>query len=106
MIDSIGRSKNIRNWSTFQRRTASNIEKAITIFETSLAVAVGNVRRNRLCRTNPLVASITMNAVDILRDRERESDLIDREATIIQSIVIKDWFGHRRSFRVRVPVDA
>ncbi len=104
IIDSIGRSKNILNRGAFQGRTTSHIEKTISIFETSLPVTLGNIQRNRLCRSKPLVARMMMKAPKILRYSERGSDINDREAINIQPIVIKDLFDHHQFIRVRVPL--
>ncbi len=79
IIYSTGYSKDILDRGAFQRRTTSDIEKTIPVFETSFPVTFGNVQRNRLCYPKPLVASMTMKATEILRERKRGSDTIEIE---------------------------
>ena len=63
--------ENVLDRGTFECRPTSDVKKPTAIFEASFAVALGNVQRNRLSGTKPLVTRVTMSTVQILGDGER-----------------------------------
>lgn len=52
------------NCSTFKSRTESDFKESILVFETLLAIALGNVQWNRLRRTQPLVSSLSIRTAE------------------------------------------
>jgi len=71
IVECVGCRQHVLDRSTFECRTAGNIEKATTIFEAAFAVAFCDVQWDLLRSTEPLIASVAMSAVEILGDGER-----------------------------------
>ena len=71
IVNAVRRSEHVLNCRAFQCRSASDVEKAIAIFEAAFPVPFGNVQRNRLSGTKPLITGMTMKSVESLRDFER-----------------------------------
>jgi hypothetical protein len=67
----------IMNRGTLQSRPTGDLEESILILETLLSVPLGNIQRNRLRRTQPLVSSMAIDARQGFRDAKRRGDVLD-----------------------------
>jgi hypothetical protein len=92
------------NRSTFQRGPTRDLERSILVLEALLSVSLGNVQPDRLCSTQPLIASMSIDARQRFRGSIRIRDIVDRKSTNVESFMVEDWFGHQGPFRVRVPL--
>lgn len=61
-VDAIGGKQHVLDCSTFERRTACDVEKLSAIFVAAVAIALGDFQRNRLGNTKPLVAGVTLHS--------------------------------------------
>ena len=67
----VGRGKYVLNRGTFEGRTVSDVEKPIAIFQPAPAIGLGDIQRDRLTGTEPLVVGVTMDAIKQLCGGER-----------------------------------
>ncbi len=53
---------------------------------------------HQLRRAKPSIASLPVDALERSRDLKREGNVIDRQATNVQSLMVENRFWHPRSF--------
>ena len=82
----------------FKSDFPSNLEEPVLVFEALLAVPFGDIQRNRLCSTQPLVASRSIDAGKRLGEAIRERNVVERVAINIEAFMIESWFCHHDPF--------
>ena len=92
--ESTSRGKYVLDRSTFERRATCDVEEPVPIFEAAFAIALGDVQRNRLGGTKPLISGVAADAVERLGVAEGRGDVVDGEPVNVEAIVVKDGFSH------------
>lgn len=86
------------NRYTLQGRPASNLEEPIFVFKALFAAPFCDIQRNRLCSTQPLVASRSIDTGKRPGDAIRESNVVNRDAINIKPFMIKCSVCHHDLF--------
>ena len=93
-FDGVANAQYVVHRSTFQCRTACYLKESVLVFQTLLTISLRDVQWYRLGSTYPLIASWSMNAGEILSDRIGKSNLVNRYAINVESVVVKNGFRH------------
>ena len=94
IVKSTGCGQHILDRGTFERRTASDVEKSVAVLKGPFAVALGDVQRDRLGGTEPLVTGVAMDAGKRFGVGELGRNIVDGETVNIESVVVEDGLGH------------
>jgi len=98
ILNRIANPQHVMNRRKFQGRPASDLTKTVLVLETLLSIALGDVQRNRLSRTQPLITSMSIRPAKRLGDRIRKRHVNDREPINLESFMIASWFCHHDPF--------
>lgn len=84
--------------STFECRAASDLEESILVLEALFTVALGDVQRNRLGPSQPLVTGRSIHSGQSGGDVVRKRNLLNRKTINVQTFVVESRLGHRGPF--------
>ena len=87
LLQGIANPQHILNRRTFQRRPAGDLKIAAPVGFGGLAVPLGDIQRDRLARSQPLVPGMAMNSGQFNGLRENLGDVVNRETGDIKFFV-------------------
>ena len=102
LLQGIANPQHILNRRTSQGRPAGDLEIASPVGFGGLAVPVGDIQRDRLARSQPLVTGMAMNSGHFNGLRENPGDVVNRETADIKFFV-PDRHGGSNPISISIP---
>ena len=87
LVQRVADSQHILDCGTFQSRAPGDLEISAAVSFRGLAIAFGDVQRDGLARTQPLISGVSMDPGQVICLGEDPGDILNGQAVDVESFV-------------------